>query len=164
MVYNEYFCAQTTFNEMGLCYTFNNPNLGFDPDLTEDAIKVRNVKGCGRKKGLSIIMDRHKLFTQPLLRSSPDKHFVVYITVPGVITHKVPFVVDASYFGEHHFFVHGIHFITASEAFINWNEKNLVCYGPTTKNLTYFASYTQDNCLLECRYNKIMDRCGCAPW
>ncbi len=111
-----------------------------------------------------MIIDRHKMWLQPLLRDSPDKHFVVYVTVPGVVTHKVPFTVDASYDGEHHFFIHGIHFITASEAFVEWNKNNNFCYGPYTKNLTYFSFYTQDNCLLECRYNKIMGRCGCSPW
>ncbi len=88
----------------------------------------------------------------------------MYVTVPGVVTHKVPFTVDSSYHGEHHFFVHGIHYVTASEAFVEWNKKNNFCYGPQTKNLTYFAFYTQDNCLLECRYNKIMEWCGCSPW
>jgi hypothetical protein len=31
--------------------------------------------------------------------------------------------------------------------------------------LTYFEKhYSQDNCLLECRLTKIVERCGCAPW
>ncbi len=55
---------QTTFNEMGLCYTYNAGDLGIDPDLDEDAVKVRNVKGCGWKKGLSLIIDRQKLWTK----------------------------------------------------------------------------------------------------
>ncbi len=37
---------------MGLCYSFNSQDLGIDPDIGEDASKVRNVKGCGKKKGL----------------------------------------------------------------------------------------------------------------
>ena len=60
--------------------------------------------------------------------------------------------VDPSFDGEHHFYLHGIHFIDSSSEFKEWNAENQVCYFPHDRNLSYFASYTQDNCLLECRY------------
>ena len=54
--------------------------------------------------------------------------------------------------------------LQAGEVFRKWQTKNLICYFPTQKKLTYFQSYSQDNCLLECRVKKITKRCGCAPW
>lgn len=30
--------------------------------------------------------------------------------------------------------------------------------------MTYFNTYSQDNCLLECRVKKIAKQCGCSPW
>ena len=30
--------------------------------------------------------------------------------------------------------------------------------------MTYFETYSQDNCLLECRVKKISKRCKCVPW
>ena len=52
----------------------------------------------------------------------------------------------------------------AGKEFIDWQKDNNICYFPYQKNLTYFDSYSQDNCLLECRVKKISIRCGCAPW
>ena len=54
--------------------------------------------------------------------------------------------------------------LQAGKAFTEWQKHNQICYFPYQKNLTYFDSYSQDNCLLECRIKKISKRCGCAPW
>ena len=52
--------------------------------------------------------------------------FMVFITVPGVVTHKVPFTATSDYNGEYSFNIHGLHFIDASEEFRQWNkEKNV---------------------------------------
>ena len=61
--YNERYCNsfQTTINEAGLCYTFNNYNLG-TKGMSEDGIfKVSKVEGCGRSKGLRLVVDSQKL-------------------------------------------------------------------------------------------------------
>ena len=52
----------------------------------------------------------------------------------------------------------------AGKAFIDWQKENQICYFPNQRNLTYFGTYSQDNCLLECKVEKISKRCGCAPW
>ena len=52
----------------------------------------------------------------------------------------------------------------AGKAFTDWQKDNQICYFPYQKNLTYFGTYSQDNCLLECRVKKISKRCGCTPW
>ena len=58
-----------------------------------------------------------------------------------------------------------LHFLfQAGQAFIDWQKDYKICYFPYQKNLTYFDTYSQDNCLLECRVKKISKRCGCAPW
>ena len=41
---------------------------------------------------------------------------------------------------------------------------NQICYFPHQKQLSFFKSYSQDDCLLECRIKKIATRCLCAPW
>lgn len=58
--YKEHYCHafQMTMNEKGLCYTYNNFNLGSDPTLGDEVVKVRNVKGCGKSKGLQLVVDR----------------------------------------------------------------------------------------------------------
>ena len=51
-----------------------------------------------------------------------------------------------------------------SEEFNKWNKRNNVCYFPDDKNLTYFGSYSKDNCLMECHIQQISKMCGCIPW
>ena len=53
--YQESYCKdfQTTFNEQGQCYSFNNVNLNVkNPD---NYVNIRNVTGCGRKRGLQLV-------------------------------------------------------------------------------------------------------------
>ena len=38
----------------------------------------------------------------------------MFVTIPGVVTAKVPFEVDPTYRGEHNFYIHGIHVIKVS--------------------------------------------------
>ena len=142
--------SKTTFNEYGMCYTFNNypqamnqylknlPNekhsnvdskpiqndffssfLNFRPlGCTEDPMdkkipEIKKVNGCGKKSGLQLIIDSHKL--QNLFsKKIRSKGYHVFITVPGVVTSKIPFYVDPEFDGEHNFYIHGIHSIGVS--------------------------------------------------
>ena len=52
---------------------------------------------------------------------------MVYVTVPGVVTHKVPFVAAANFHGEFSFNMHGLHYIDASNEFREWNKEKKVC-------------------------------------
>ncbi len=99
-----------------------------------------------------------------LLESNNLSGFRVFITVPGVVTSKVPFTVDPTFRGQYSFFLHGIHVIKTSQAFREWNQQAKVCHFPEDRNVTLFPLYSQDNCLLECRLKKLSATCGCSPW
>ena len=45
---------QTTFNEQGQCYSFNNVNLNVK--TPENFVNIRKVTGCGRKSGLQLVI------------------------------------------------------------------------------------------------------------
>eukprot|EP00094_Tigriopus_californicus_P011134 TCALIF_10745-PA protein Name:"Similar to ppk28 Pickpocket protein 28 (Drosophila melanogaster)" AED:0.17 eAED:0.17 QI:0/0/0/0.66/1/1/3/0/792 len=159
---------QTVFNDHGLCYTYNNFKLGME-NISKDSLhnsevfKMRSVAGCGKDRGLQLVVDNHRL-TSLLPPSKESRGFKVFITLPGVVSSKVPFIVDTSFYGEHSFYLHGIHHIRTSEAFQNWNEDNKICHFPEDFNLSYFSHYSQDNCLLECRIKKLSLKCECSPW
>ncbi len=148
---------------MGTCYTFNSADLGTDPERPVQSSRTRNVMGCGKNKGLSIVLDRNELLWSNFL-GRKGSHPVVYITVPDEVTHKVPFVIDPSFKGEHNFYVHGIHYITSSQDFAEWNGERMMFYDKDQRKLSLFESYTRGNCLLECKYNKTVQLCGCTPW
>lgn len=172
--YNEKYCNafQTTINEEGLCYTFNNFNLGTSGISDEDdkIFTVQKVPGCGKSKGFRVVVDSQRLAykSKKLYGQSQQEKggFRVFITVPGVVTHKVPFDIDPSYSGEYDFLLHGLHVVDADQGFLDWNQEAKVCYLPTNdKNLTFYPNhYSQDNCLLECKMKKIAQKCGCSPW
>ena len=101
---------QTTFNEHGLCYTFNNvdqgmedrfrkaesddhddddlANLEQEKDESQSApVTIRKVTGCGRNHGFQLVVD-----TQQLMTLLPKAHlalgFKVFVSQPGVVTSR----------------------------------------------------------------------------
>ena len=125
--------------------------------------EIKKVTGCGKKSGLQLIIDSHKMLNL-LPKDFRMQGYYVFITVPGVVTSKIPFYVNPDFDGEHNFYLHGIHNVGASETFKDWNEKHQVCYFQDGKNLTYFNYYNKDNCLMECKLKKISSECKCSPW
>ena len=143
---------KTTFNEYGLCYTFNNYPQAMDsylnrkptnksefdfeerkddfpfvprfimPDentpCTSGIGEIRQVAGCGRKSGLRLIIDNHKM-ENLLQQGEQSDGYYVFITVPGVVSSTLPFPVDPRFEGEHNFYIHGIHVISVSIMNIN---------------------------------------------
>ena len=67
--YQESYCKdfQTTFNEQGQCYSFNNVNLNVK--TPKNLVNIRKVTGCGRKSGLQlvIVVQFHKKFCKTYL-------------------------------------------------------------------------------------------------
>ena len=58
----------------------------------------------------------------------------MYVTVPGVVTHKVPFVAAPNFHGEFSFNMHGLHYIDASNEFREWNKEKKVCSAIQTQS------------------------------
>ena len=128
--YQESYCNafQTTFNELGTCYTINNLDQGFDEDKGGPGSGARpllQVKGCGKSKGLKLVLDSQRLSSM-LPKGTQSKGFKVFVTLPGVTTSKVPFLVNPSFKGEHNFYIHGIHVIKVINLLILLAAMNLV--------------------------------------
>ena len=77
------------------------------------------------------MVDSQKLsYKSKKVHKQKNTGYKVFITIPGVVTHKVPFNVDPSFYGEYDFLAHGLHYITASTPFLEWNkEKKVVTRG-----------------------------------
>ena len=71
---------------------------------------VKKVRGCGKKSGLQLIIDSQKM-NNLFSKNMRSKGYHVYVTVPGVVSSKIPFYVDPEFDGEHNFYLHGIHVI-----------------------------------------------------
>ena len=76
-------------------------------------IQIRKVTGCGRNHGFQLVLDSQQIMTL-LPREHLTRGFKVFVTMPGVVTSKVPFHIDPAFYGEHNFFLHGIHVIHVS--------------------------------------------------
>ena len=69
---------------------------------------VLKVAGCGKNKGLQIVLDSHRL-SSFLPEGKLSKGFKVFLTLPGVTTSKMPFLINPTFKGEHNLILHGIH-------------------------------------------------------
>ena len=77
---------------------------------------ILKVAGCGKNKGLQIVLDSHRL-SSFMPEGKLSKGFKVFLTLPGVTTSKMPFLINPTFKGEHNLILHGIHDVkvTASE-------------------------------------------------
>ena len=76
----------------------------------DNYVNIRNVTGCGRKRGLQLVLDSQTM-ASILPKKYLAKGFKVFVTIPGVVTSKVSFLADPTFQGEHNFFIHGIHVV-----------------------------------------------------
>ena len=89
-----------------------------DPDVVDPPriFRVRKVAGCGKENGLQLVLDNKRLLglisPAQRRRQSLSQGYRAFVTLPGVVSSKIPFHVDPSYEGEHNFYLHGIHVIT----------------------------------------------------
>ena len=125
--YGERYCKdfQSTINEEGLCYTWNNVELGTSGMIEKGPFLIQKVKGCGKTRGFRLVVDSQKLnYRSKSKYLDKSTAYRVYVTNNGVVTHKVPFNIDPGFHGEYDFLNHGLHFITASKGFVEWNKEN----------------------------------------
>uniref|UniRef100_A0A2S2QDE3 Sodium channel protein Nach n=1 Tax=Sipha flava TaxID=143950 RepID=A0A2S2QDE3_9HEMI len=54
--------------------------------------------------------------------------------------------------------------ITTSKYLISLDPAKRSCYFQNERKLKFFKIYTQKNCILECRSNNMLDKCGCVPF
>ena len=66
------------------------------------------------------------MFTYRHKGVADTRGFMVFVKVPGVVTHKVPFIAAPDFHGEYNFNMHGLHYIDASQEFRNWNKEKQV--------------------------------------
>jgi hypothetical protein len=138
--YGERYCDsfQATFNEYGLCYTYNNEDLhtnGIQADKGGDitnvngngghAFEVKKIEGCGKKKGLRLIIDANEMSTRGR-HEHGSNGFFLFLTNPGSVSQKVHFHIHPNYVGEYSFHMHSTSLVTASEEFVEWNKEKKV--------------------------------------
>ena len=129
--YKESYCHsfQPVMNDRGQCYSYNNLKIHSDEGANGEAIKVRQVAGCGKRKGMRLVIDTHNMHNMVPSQWKTREGFIIYVTVNGVITHKVPFVVyPRDFHGEYNIYLHGLHFITGSDAVIQFIQGNPVSH------------------------------------
>ncbi|CAG9865181.1 unnamed protein product [Phyllotreta striolata] len=54
--------------------------------------------------------------------------------------------------------------MTTSSGLRGYNPHRRQCYFPTERYLSFFQSYTQQNCQIECLANITLERCGCVAY
>ena len=95
-------------------FTFRtSETTSYTENVHDSNPQIKKVDGCGKKSGLQLIIDNQKL-NNLFPKHMRSKGYFVFITVPGVVTSKIPFYVDPEFDGEHNFYIHGIHVVGVS--------------------------------------------------
>ncbi|CAB4060065.1 unnamed protein product [Lepeophtheirus salmonis] len=128
------FCLFANSNEKG-------KKIDEYPEKILQKYATHNIQGVGHKKGLTLLVDSQMIKNRARKAVSDYEGFKVIVTVPGAIAAKVSFIVEPDFPGEHSFYLHGIHYITASPDVIDWNKD-----------------------ANECKLKKISNQCNCSPW
>jgi hypothetical protein len=151
--YGDRYCDnfQPTFNEYGLCYTYNNEDLHTNGiysdkggDITNlngnggNAFNVRKIEGCGKEKGFRLIIDANEMSTRGRHEHGSNGYFI-FITNPGSVTQKVHFHIHPSYVGEYFFYMHSTNLVRASPEFKDWNENKKVLLDQSEATVLMFS-------------------------
>ena len=76
------------------------------------------VEGCGKEKGLQLVLDSQRTFSSTTANiSAKPTGYRIFITLNGVVTSHVPYLVSPGFDGEYNFYLHGIHHIVVFEYF-----------------------------------------------
>ena len=102
---NDFFSSFFTFQ--------TSKTTSYTENVHDSNPQIKKVDGCGKKSGLQLIIDNQKL-NNLFPKHMRSKGYFVFITVPGVVTSKIPFYVDPEFDGEHNFYIHGIHVVGVS--------------------------------------------------
>ncbi|CAH1099297.1 unnamed protein product [Psylliodes chrysocephalus] len=54
--------------------------------------------------------------------------------------------------------------MTTSEGLLSYNPQRRQCYFPSERYLSFYQSYTQQNCQIECLTNFTLAKCGCVAY
>ena len=77
---------------------------GLQEYFSNETFWQRKVTGCGKNRGFQLVLDAQRI--QSLLpKNHLTRGFKVFVTIPGVITSKVPFWADPTFRGEHNFYL-----------------------------------------------------------
>ena len=91
-------------------------------DISQKQKSLFKVGGCGKDRGLQMILDSQKMFSvMPKEVTKRAKGYRVFITLNGVVTSKLPFFVSPEFEGEHNFYLHGIHVIVVRHEVLSGN-------------------------------------------
>lgn len=141
----------------GICCAFNYHALS-----SENSDEIHHTSSCGAQNGLTLLLNPEiddyggasSLFkgfevfindvaTHPNERSS-EKHFI-----PAQTEATLSITPSATY---------------ATEYLLSETIRVRRCYFKAERKLEFFKSYSQSNCLLECRSKRMYKKCGCVPW
>lgn len=146
----------------GQCCSFNYK--GLKKILTKRTDYVANnhveyITSCGFKTGLSILLDPQLEDYQASLTLTPGFQILIHEAHDFPDTAAMKRIIRPSTFNKLHVLPQQTY---ATSYIARESLKRRKCYLPSERKLYYFGSYSQVNCLAECRSSWLYKKCGCA--
>ncbi|XP_065356478.1 pickpocket protein 11 [Calliphora vicina] len=146
----------------GQCCSFNYKALLKTLNKRSDYVlndHVEYITSCGYKTGLSVLLDPHLEDYQASLTLTPGFQVLVHDSHDYPDNNALKRIITPTTFNK----LHVLPQQTYATSYISRESLTTrKCYLPNERNLFNFGSYSQVNCLAECRSSIIYKRCGCA--
>ena len=146
----------------GLCCAFNykalNPNINKRTDYILND-KVEYITSCGFKSGLMVLLQPHLKDYQAVETSIPGYQVLIHdaYDFPDFTAPKE--LITTTSFNK----IHVLPLQTYATDYVSSQHiYKRRCFLPNERKLFHFGSYSQTNCLMECRSLLVYEKCHCA--
>ncbi|KAI4503005.1 hypothetical protein M0802_002049 [Mischocyttarus mexicanus] len=146
-----------TFSFAGIDW---NPEIGYNQEVPPDAIPWRPY-GAGLYYGLTLVLDAN--IKEYYCSSTASAGFKMLLHSP-VETPKIADFGFAVSPGKEVRVIVSPRISTASKNILTIPRRKRKCFFTTERNLRYYRTYTQRNCILECEANFTQKMCNCVQY
>ncbi|XP_037808930.1 pickpocket protein 11-like [Lucilia sericata] len=146
----------------GSCCSFNYKALQKTTNKRTDYVKNHYLEystSCGYKTGLSVLLDPHLENYKASLTLSPGFLVLIHDSHDFADTSSLKRIIQPSTFNKIHVLPQQTH---ATSYIARESLHKRKCYLPWERPMYYFGSYSQVNCLAECRSLKLYQKCKCS--
>ncbi|XP_015179465.1 PREDICTED: pickpocket protein 28-like [Polistes dominula] len=146
-----------TFSFAGIDW---NPEIGYNEEVPSDTIPLRS-SGAGLYYGLTLVLDAN--IKEYYCSSTASAGFKMLLHSP-VETPKIADFGFAVAPGKEVRVIVSPRISTASKNILTIPRKKRKCFFTSERNLRYYRTYTQRNCILECEANFTQEMCNCVQY
>lgn len=132
---------------------------GYQDELTDGQYPLRALKS-GQKESLELVLNSHAQDVEYICSGTSEGGFNIYVTAPGESLQSAKELQVK--FSEDIQITIKSKIITTAKALRSYSSMQRGCFYDFERQLRFFKSYTENNCLVECLANLTKKKCECV--